>query len=188
MTLGLTGTLLLAAALAMDAAAVTIGARAAGGVRGLRAAWRLGFHFGLFQFLMPVIGGYAGRAVLPLIAAADHWVAFGLLAIIGGRMIHQGWQGPEAGQALDPSRGWPLVMLSVATSIDALAVGLGLGVMGADIWRVALMIGVVTFLLCVAGFWLGARLGALFGSRMTVIGGMVLVGIGIRILLAHLGA
>ncbi len=188
MTLGLTGTLLLAAALAMDAAAVTIGARAGGGVRGLRAAWRLGFHFGLFQFLMPVIGGYAGRAVMPMIQALDHWVAFGLLAVIGGRMIHHGWRGPEAAPVLDPSRGWPLVMLSVATSIDALAVGLGLGVMGTDIWRVAAMIGAVTFLLCIAGFWLGARLGALFGSRMTVVGGLVLVGIGLKILAAHLGA
>ncbi len=184
--MGFLSTLILACALAMDATAVAVGARAAGGSRGWRAAWRLGFHFGLFQFLMPVVGGLAGRAVLPLIEALDHWVAFVLLVLIGGRMIREGWAGPAEEQSFDPSRGWSLIMLSIATSIDALAAGLGLAMLGADIWLTAAIIGVVTFLLSMTGFWLGARLGTVFGSRMNMAGGVVLIGIGVRILVVHL--
>ncbi len=170
----------------MDATAVSMGARASGGARGWRAGWRLAFHFGLFQFLMPVVGGLAGLALLPLIEAVDHWVAFALLAIIGGRMIREGWSGRNQGSSYDPSRGWSLIMLSVATSIDALAAGLSLAMLGADIWSTAAVIGVVTFFLSVMGFWFGARLGAAFGSRMNIAGGVVLIGIGVRILVTDL--
>ncbi|MFH2052488.1 MAG: manganese efflux pump MntP family protein [bacterium] len=185
--MGVIATLLLAAGLAMDAAAVSIGARASGRAFGRRAAFRLGFHFGLFQFLMPVLGWLAGSAFVALVAAVDHWVAFVLLAAIGGHMIWGGLHPERDAPTFDPSRGWTLIMLSIATSIDALAVGLSLAFLQADILTIAGVIGVVTAGLSALGFWLGARLGVVFGHRMTVAGGLVLLGVGIRILVEHLG-
>ncbi len=179
-------TLLLACALAMDATAVTVAARASGASRGRRAGWRLGWHFGLFQGIMPLIGGLAGRALLPLIAAADHWIAWTLLTVIGGRMIREGLTGEQEDRTYDPSRGWSLVMLSVATSIDALAVGLGLSMLGADIWRTAAVIAAVTAALVGIGFWLASKMARLSGRGMNLLGGAILIGIGLRILITHL--
>ena len=180
--------LLLAVGLAMDASAVSIGARASGRAAGRRAAFRLGFHFGLFQFLMPVVGWFAGSAVVSLVVALDHWVAFGLLAIIGGHMIWEGLHPDPRGHSFDPSRGWSLIMLSIATSIDALAVGLSLAVLQVSIWKIAAVIGLVTAVLSAASFWLGARLGVVFGRRMAVAGGVVLIGVGVKILVEHLAS
>src|SRR5512136_1822818 len=118
----------IAIGLAMDAFAVALGAGSSRVTHGVRPAFRLSFHFGLFQFLMPIIGWYVGNTIAPLIAAFDHWIAFGLLAYVGGKMIHAG-SGREPAKeekSLDPTSGIQLVMLSIATSIDALAVGLSL--------------------------------------------------------------
>ena len=124
--------LFIAVGLSMDAFAVALGVGASPVVRGPRPAFRISFHFGLFQFLMPVVGWTVGSAVQPLIESFDHWIAFGLLFYVGGRMIHAGIFGGEdsGSRHTDPTAGWSLVILSVATSIDAVrprfAVALGL--------------------------------------------------------------
>jgi len=180
--------LLLAVGLAMDACAVSAGAGASGRSTGGRATFRLGFHFGLFQFLMPILGWFAGLTIAGSIAAVDHWIAFVLLAIVGGRMIRSGMKGEDGSGAGDPSKGWSLVMLSFATSIDALAVGFSLAMIGVDIWFPAVVIGVVTAAMSVAGLKLGSSLGARFGHRMEIVGGVILIFVGARIVFEHLTA
>ncbi|MBN2169826.1 MAG: manganese efflux pump [Candidatus Krumholzibacteriota bacterium] len=183
--MGLLEMLGLAVALAMDAFAVSLATAAARLCAGPRAAFRLAFHFGLFQALMPVAGWYAGYRLAALVAAVDHWLAFGLLALVGGRMIRAGLR-PDGAPRRDPSRGWTLTTLCVATSIDALAVGFNLAMVGVAVWRPAAVIGIVTAALSLAGLGLGRRLGARFGARMEVVGGLVLIAIGVRILAEHL--
>jgi len=180
--------LLLAIGLAMDATVVSAGAGASGRSTGGRATFRLGFHFGLFQFLMPIIGWFIGLTIAGAITAVDHWVAFVLLAIVGGRMIQSGLKGEEDTAASDPSKGWSLIMLSIATSIDALAVGFSLAMIGVDIWFPAVVIGFVTAAMSVAGLKLGASLGARFGHRMEFVGGLILIFVGARIVFEHLTA
>ena len=120
-------------------------------------------------------------------AAVDHWIAFGLLVFVGGRMLRNGFsQEQEEGPVSDPSRGLTLVLLSLATSIDALAVGLSLSMLDVTIWYPAVVIGIITALLSTLAMMLGRRAGALLGKRMEIFGGLILVVIGIRILLAHL--
>lgn len=152
-----------------------------------RQTFRMAWHFGFFQFLMPVIGWLAGRTVEPWISAFDHWIAFGLLAIIGGKMVYEALQPrDDEDTATDPTRGLRLITLSVATSIDALAVGLSLGVLQVQIWYPAVVIGVVTGMLTTLGMRLGCRFGPLLGRRVEVLGGLVLIGIGVKILVEHL--
>ena len=177
--------LMIAIALAMDASAVSMAAGASGQARGGRAAFRLSFHFGLFQFMMPVIGWYLGSTVAPLITGVDHWLAFGLLAFVGGRMIRSGLSRNEESVPADPSRGFTLVTLSVATSIDALAIGLSLAMLGVKIWYPSVVIGVVTAGLSLLGLGLGTQLGTLVGKRMEIVGGLILVFIGVRLVLSH---
>ena len=176
----------LALALAMDAFAVALGtgtvlARLTG-----RHIFRLGFHFGLFQALMPVIGWLAGQTVVQFISAWDHWIAFTLLALIGARMIHEALSDDEKPDDRDPTRGASLVMLSIATSIDALAVGFSLSVIGVSIWFPAFIIGLVAGVLTVVGMLVGRRIGDRWGSRVEILGGLVLIAIGARILCEHL--
>ena len=179
--------ILIALSMAMDAFAVSLGAGTTGLTEGPRPKFRLSFHFGLFQFLMPVIGWLAGTTIERYIQSFDHWIAFALLAFVGGRMLWSGFHPEkEKKQDTDLSRGWTLVLLSIAVSIDALAVGLSLGLMGISIWYPAIIIGVVTSLLSLAGLFIGDGLGKKFGSAMEVIGGLVLIGIGIRIVVSHL--
>jgi putative Mn2+ efflux pump MntP len=178
-------TFLVALSMAMDAFAVCLIAGALNQASGPRPAFRLSFHFGLFQFLMPVLGWLVGWTVEPLIRNYDHWIAFGLLAFVGVRMINAAVRGDEA-QSPDPSRGWTLVLLSIAVSIDALAVGLSLGVLGISVWYPALIIGVVTGALSLLGLFLGQRFGARLGKPVEIIGGAVLIAIGLRILFSHL--
>ena len=173
--------------LAMDAFAVSIAASAA--LRGLskRQAFRLSFHFGLFQFMMPVIGWLGGMTVADLVSAFDHWIAFGLLALIGSRMIYGAVKGEDEIESTnDPTRGFTLIMLSIATSIDALAVGLSLAMLEVSIWYPSVIIGVVAAGMTALGASIGSRLGARFGKRMEFIGGAVLIAIGIRILVGHM--
>jgi manganese efflux pump family protein len=178
--------LLIAVSMAMDAFAVCLGAGAQTRTSGPRPVFRLVFHFGLFQFLMPVIGWFAGTTIVSYISAYDHWVAFGLLAFVGIRMIRSGIDPNDGEQKKDPSRGLTLVLLSIAVSIDALAIGLSLGLVGVVIWYPAGVIGVVTGLISWLGIFLGNRLGQKFGKRMEIIGGIILILIGLRILLPHL--
>lgn len=178
--------ILIAVSLAMDAFAVSVAAGTAGQLP-KRAIFRLSFHFGLFQFMMPVIGWYAGYHIAPLISAVDHWVAFALLFFVGFHMIKNGFAPRESKSILrDPSRGFTLVMLSVATSIDALAVGISLAMMEIAIWYPAVIIGVVTSAMSLAGIRLGGFFGKKLGPRMEIAGGLVLILIGLRILATDL--
>ncbi len=176
----------IAIALAMDAFAVALAAgvvleRITG-----RHLFRFGFHFGLFQAMMPIFGWLAGLTVKDWIESYDHWVAFFLLAFVGGKMIYEAFvEDDEDETASDPTRGLTMVMLSVATSIDALAVGLTLGMLGVSIWMPAAVIGVICGILTTAGMLLGGRVGSNWGKRVEIIGGLVLCGIGLKILIEH---
>ena len=178
--------LLIALSMAMDAFSVCIGAGTQERTNGPRPTFRLAFHFGLFQFLLPVIGWLAGTTVERYISSFDHWIAFALLAFVGIRMIRSGFDPNGEPHKNDPSRGWTMVLLSIAVSIDALAVGLSLGVVGIFVWYPAIVIGVVTGLMSWLGLRIGNRLGMKFGKRMELIGGIVLILIGVRIVLTHL--
>ena len=178
----------IAIALAMDAFAVAI----ATGVRlkrvSLRQFFRLAFHFGLFQAMMPVIGWAAGLTVRESIERYDHWIAFGLLTFVGVNMIREAFKMEEgAREKHDPTRGLTLVMLSVATSIDALAVGLTISMLRVAIWLPALVIGLVAGAFTVVGLHLGKAVGA--AERLSPVaeglGGVVLLAIGLKILIEH---
>jgi manganese efflux pump family protein len=178
--------LIIAVGLAMDAFAVALGTGASGYIRDRRAAFRVSFHFGLFQFLMPVIGWLLAKSVQSHIESVDHWLAFLLLTFIGGRMILEG-RGPVQRSYLgDPSRGISLVALSLATSIDALAVGLSLAFLGTDIWWPSIAIGIVTGSLSLVGVRMGNKLGEYLGKHMEIAGGLILLAIGGHMLITHL--
>ena len=179
--------LAIALALAMDAFAVAVVTGLADHPLTPRRVFRLAFHFGLFQALMPAVGWAAGRAVYRWVEPVDHWVAFGLLALVGGRMIRGAVRGREGERAAgDSTRGWSLVMLSVATSIDALAVGLSLAMVGSAILLPALVIGLVAAGLTAAGMLLGRWIGSAWGRWVEVLGGAILIAMGIRIVAVHL--
>lgn len=143
--------------------------------------------FGAFQALMPLIGWTLGTGVMDLIREVDHWIAFGLLVIIGGRML---WEAFRRGHEQGEPRGdglRALLVLSFATSIDALAVGVSLAALPLSIWMAILVIGATTLVLSLLATWLGQRMGDRLGRPAEVIGGLVLIGIGVKILLDHLG-
>ena len=178
---------LIAVSLALDAFAVSVSSGISIPGFGGRQAVKMGMWFGGFQFAMPLIGWFLGSSVSQYIEAVDHWVAFGLLALIGGRMV---WGALKAGageeeEAPPDLSARRLCLLAIATSIDALAVGVSMAFMKVDILVSALLIGVVAFGLSVVGGLVGKRLGALFQRRAELVGGLVLVGIGIKILAEH---
>lgn len=184
--MGLFDIVVVAVGLAMDAAAVSLAAAASGFAGNGRAVFRLAFHFGLFQFMMPVLGWFLGVGFVSYFKAVDHWIAFGLLAFVGVRMILSGLDKSETVIQKDPSRGLTMVMLSLATSIDALAVGLSLAMLDINIWYPSVIIGVITSAMSLTAIALGKRLGKIFGKRMEMVGGLILVGIGSRILISQL--
>lgn len=177
---------LIALGLAMDAFAVCLCAGTTGYINGPRPVFRLAFHFGLFQALMPALGWLVGFGVERYIATFDHWVAFGLLAFVGVRMIRSGLDPDGDDDCVDPSRGGTLVMLAIATSIDAFAVGLSFAVLRVSIVWPVIIIGLVAAVMSILGIYLGNRLGQTFGKRMEVIGGLILVAIGIRVVISHM--
>ena len=161
--------LLIAIGMAMDAFAVSLGIGTTRQARLPRPIFRLSFHFGLFQFFMPILGWLAGMTIASFIAHFDHWIALGLLAIVGGRMIRSGLDPEAEAYPNDPSRGGTLVMLCVATSFDALAIGLSLAMLGVNILYPSIVIGVVTVALSFTGLLIGHKLGAVFGKRMEIL-------------------
>lgn len=179
--------LTLALALAMDAFAVSLGLGVKMGKVRPRQFFRLAWHFGFFQAGMPVLGWMAGTAVREQIAAFDHWIAFGLLFIIGVKMIKEAFEIQEHALQQDPSKGLSLVALSVATSIDALAVGFSFSVLSISIWAPILVIGLVAAGMTILGLYWGTKVvqAVQLGPVAEVLGGFVLIGIGVRILIAH---
>jgi manganese efflux pump family protein len=177
-------TFLTAFGLAMDCFAVSLCAGANRQVVSPRSVLRLAFHFGLFQGLMTLLGWLAGSSISAYIAAFDHWVVLGLLGFVGVRMVRSGLDPNGEANCVDPTRGKTLVMLSLATSLDALAVGLSLAFLSVDIVTSAAVIGLVSLGMSVLGLVSGGWLGRLFGKRMEMIGGLVLIGIGLRVALS----
>jgi manganese efflux pump family protein len=176
---------LIAVGLAMDAFAVSI-------ARGLsienhkrKNALIIASFFGAFQMIMPVIGWFAGIELEDLIKGIDHWIAFGLLVLIGSKMIHDSAK-KDTSQGESSLRLHALLTLSIATSIDALMVGLSLAFLQTDILTPIVVIGIVTFSLSYAGSLFGNILGNFFGNKIKAVGGIILIAIGIRILLEHL--
>ena len=178
--------LLLGIGLAMDAFAVSICKGMA--CRQVRFSHMTlaGVWFGGFQMIMPLIGYYLGRSFAGYIEKYDHWIAFALLAGIGLNMIREAFQ-EDLDQKSDSFAPGPMFILAVATSIDALAAGLSLAFLNTGIWLAVCIIGVATFLLSACGVRIGSVFGGIFKSRAEVAGGVILIIIGTRILLTHLG-
>ena len=174
-------TVILALALAIDSFAV-------GAAVGLRhrepmQIFRLSFHFGLFQALLPLIGAVAGAAMFLLVEAVSHWVVFILLLVVGGRMIREAFSKSDHPADRDLTRGWPLIVLSLSVSLDALAVGVSLGLQEQDYLVPIVVIGVASTLATLVGMSLGRRAGPAMGRWGGVLAGLVLIGIGFKALL-----
>lgn len=182
MSLGLL--IILAAGLAMDAMAVAIAISIKLRNTTPRQVFRLSFHFGLFQGMMPVLGWVSGIYAAAFIAHIDHWIAFFLLSFIGGKAILEALVDEDSPQRLisDPTRGMSLVSLSVATSMDAFVVGVSFAMLSMNVWYAAVIIGIVTGGLTMLGMLFGGFLGRRFGTVMEVIGGLILILIGCKAL------
>jgi putative Mn2+ efflux pump MntP len=151
-----------------------------------RQILRVALAFGLFQFGMLVAGWYAGQTVVEIVENYDHWIAFGLLLLVGAHMLWEAIHGEEENpKRTDITKGIPLLTLSIATSIDSLGVGLSLAFVESKVWLAALIVGSVCFLITAAGFYTGRRIGGWVGRWADAIGGLVLIGIGARILITH---
>lgn len=180
--------LFIAVGLAMDAFAVSVVTGSVYKELHIRHALRMALFFGGFQAVMPVIGFMAGLGLKDYIAAYDHWVAFGLLSLVGGKMLYEAFKIEAAEKNRDPSNLLILLALSVATSIDALAVGITLSLLTASVILAATVVGAVTFGLSYAGVAIGKRFGHFFESRIEIFGGLILIAIGVKILIGHLTA
>ena len=178
--------LLIAIGLSMDAFSVSI----CKGLTTKRFSWRMalicGLWFGGFQVLMPIIGYYLGAQFQEMIEAYDHWIAFGLLFLIGANMIREAVWGKEEEQ--DGSLGFKtMFLLAIATSIDALAVGVSFACIQVKLWSSVIIIGLTTFLFSVLGVKIGNVFGSKYEKSAGIIGGIILILIGLKILLEHLG-
>ncbi|HAF62623.1 MAG TPA: manganese efflux pump [Anaerolineaceae bacterium] len=179
-------TIVVAISLAMDCFAVSLGIGCSPVPCDKKSVFRLSFYFGLFQGGMALLGWIVGNTILPYIESFDHWIAFFLLAWIGIRMIREAFSKDSNEINGDPTRGGTLVMLSIATSIDALGVGLSLSFISSDVFLSSLIIGVVSAIFTVIGLKSGNRLSAKFGKRIEILGGLILLAIGTRLVITHL--
>ncbi len=178
--------IVIAIGLGMDAFAVALVCGARRTCIQARPLFRLSFHFGLFQFLMPVIGWYLGTTVDQYFSKYGYLITFGLLTYIGIKMLLESLSPNSSKIELkDPTKGMMMVMLSIATSIDAFAVGLSLAFLGTTIWMPSIIIGIVALIMTAIGMIFGKALGNRFGKKMELFGGIILIGIGIKILLEH---
>ena len=176
--------LLISVGLAMDAFAVSVGKGMTLMRVHLRHALTAGVWFGVFQGLMPLIGYFVGRSFAEYVTSIDHWIAFGLLAVIGGNMIREAASGDDEEQDGDFGFRTMLVM-AIATSIDALAVGVSMAFLDVNIWISAAVICTVTLVISAAGVYLGSAFGSRLGSKAGIIGGVILIAIGIKIVVEH---
>ena len=175
----------LAVGLGLDAFSVAIGIGSASDKKSWAPVLRLSATFGIFQFAMPIIGWQAGLTVVEIIASFDHWIAFALLALVGGKMIWEGFEKESDEEKADQTRGWPLLLLSIATSIDALAVGFSFSVLKNPILFPAVIIGIVCFIMTIIGMIFGKVLAKIIGKKVEIFGGLVLIAIGVKILIDH---
>jgi len=170
----------------MDAFAVSISAGTTPHLRSHWAKFRISFHFGLFQGLLPILGWFIGQRVVHIISEIDHWIAFILLSSIGIKMIYEAWKNVHPSLKSNPSKGSQLLLLSFATSIDAFVVGFSLALLNIDIWIPSAVIGVITALMSLIGIRIGQVFNQLLGRRMEMVGGIILILIGLRVLGSHL--
>ena len=176
--------LLISVGLAMDAFAVSVGKGMTIKCVHPRHALTAGVWFGVFQGLMPLIGYFVGRSFAEYVTSVDHWIAFGLLTIIGVNMIREAISGEE--EVVDGNFGVrTMLIMAIATSIDALAVGISMAFLHVNIWISVAVIGIVTFAISAAGVYLGASFGSRLGSKAGIIGGVILIAIGIKIVVEH---
>ena len=177
-----------ALALAMDAFAVSIGLSVRPGGLKMSQRLRLAVFFGFFQFLMPLVGWLAGQEFLHYMRDVDHWVAFGLLCVVGGKMVVESFRNQDMMKKTpgDPTIGVTLILLAIATSIDAFAVGLSFAALQQKILYPSIIIGVVAFVMTIIGTKLGSVFGKIVGKRAELLGGLILILIGIKILTGHL--
>lgn len=178
--------MLLAIGLAMDAFAVAVTSGVA--IKNLRIkhALLIGITFGGFQAIMPIIGWLAGIGLQQFLCHLDHWIAFVLLSIIGGKMIYEAFQLEDAEKPGNPLQAGVLLLLGVATSIDAMVVGVTFAMIKVAIFKPVALIGAVTFLLCLLGVYIGNKFGHFFEKKIEIFGGVVLILIGLKILIQHL--
>lgn len=176
----------LALGLSLDAFAIAVSSSSNGNLKSKRAAVRLSFHFGLFQALMPLAGWFLGKSIESFVVNFDHWIAFILLCIIGFKMIIESFKKDNKELKGNPSKGWNLILYSLATSIDALAIGFSLALLEVNIIYAACVIGIVTATVSLTGIYIGSKLGLYWGKRMELLGGVILLTIGLKILISHL--
>jgi len=177
---------LVAVALAMDAFAASVASGIAINRLHLRHALTIAAWFGAFQALMPFLGWVCGTTVRGVAGAVDHWVVLGLLTLIGGKMIVESFEIKGVEERSNPMDIYVLFMLSIATSVDAFAVGISFAILGVSIIAPIVVIGVVTFIMSFCGVWIGDRVGHFFERRIEAVAGILLIGIGVRILVLHL--
>lgn len=177
----------IALGLSMDAFAVSVTSGFTIKRLKVRHAMRIALFFGGFQAAMPIIGWLAGSALRNFITGIDHWIAFGLLCAIGGKMIYESTKIEKDEKWADPLNIMILLTLAVATSIDALAVGLSLSFLKVAIITPSIIIGIITFTLSFIGAYIGKKFGHFFESKLEIVGGLILIAIGIKILIGHLG-
>jgi len=149
-------------------------------------ALKIALFFGSFQAFMPLIGWLAGLSLRDFISGVDHWIAFGLLSFVGCKMIYESIKLEPGEKKIKPLNAYILVMLSIATSIDALAIGVSFAFLKISIATPVIVIGAATFLLSFLGVFIGNRFGHFFEKKIEIVGGLVLIGIGIKILIEHL--
>ena len=176
---------ILAVGLGVDAFSVAIGIGATNDKKSWTPILRLSAAFGLFQFVMPIIGWLTGQTVVEIIASFDHWIAFALLVLVGGKMIREGFGKESDEEKADQTRGWQLLLLSIASSIDALAVVFSFSVLKNPILFPAVIIGIVCFVMTTVGMIFGKVLAKIFGKKVEIFGGLVLIAIGVKILIDH---
>jgi putative Mn2+ efflux pump MntP len=176
----------IAASLAMDAFAVSVVSGSAYKQLKIKHAFRMAVFFGGFQAIMPLIGSLAGISVKEYVTGYDHWVAFALLSAVGTKMIYESFKITSAEEIFNPENILVLLALSVATSIDALVVGTTLSFLRIPIAIAVTIIGLVTFVLSYLGVLIGKRFGHFFESKIKSLGGLILIGLGLKILVQHL--
>jgi len=182
--------LLIGLSLAMDSFAISVCKGSAIRDVRMRHALAMGLCFGFAQAAMPLLGYLLSRNLSGLIHAVDHWISFALLLVLGGNMIREARGRKSAGHCRAVSSSlevWVLLALAIVTSIDAFTIGMTMAFLEADIVTGAVLFGVVTFLLCFAGAWIGTKVGDRFGANAEMLGGCALIAIGVKIILEHMG-
>lgn len=175
----------MAIALAMDSFAVSISAGLSLKFFQLKTMSKISVFFAVFQGLMPVIGWFLGRSFENYIKSIDHWVAFLLLSFIGGKMIYESFKHESEAPCINPHCTKTITTLAIATSIDALAVGISFSLLGVEIMFPAFIIGLTTLIFAFGGLTIGLRLGSVLKNKIEFLGGVILIGIGMKILLEH---